>query len=104
MFMKQHSDLRPTPKLLFTVSVLLFIITGHFLAVAVSSYKETAWMYVLVFYAGWIILSLILLLRLTDLHQMFKPSSKVLWNLLPLMFIIPTIIFLFIPNMHLIKV
>lgn len=103
MFMKRSANMKPTLKLLFTFSVILFILTGHFLALSVSTNKETAWIYVLVFYAGWIIFSLTVLLRSTDLQQMFKLSSNALWNLLPLIFIIPTVIFLFIPNLHLIK-
>ncbi len=87
-----------TLKLLFPFSVFLFIIIGHYFAELVSPNKATAWAYVLVFYGAWIIVSIILFLDFSDIQQMFRPSILSYWNLLPLIFIIPTIYFIFIPN------
>jgi membrane protease YdiL (CAAX protease family) len=90
-------------KWLFPVSVLLFIIGGHYFAVLVGSEKSTAWAYVLLFYGLWIILSMLLFLDLQDLRQMFRPSVKWYWNLLPLVFVIPTFFLLFLPNRSLLR-
>jgi membrane protease YdiL (CAAX protease family) len=42
-------------------------------------------------------------LDLKDIRLMFKPAIHSYWNILPLLFIIPTIYFIFIPNVGLIK-
>lgn len=90
-------------KLFFPFSVLLFIIIGHYFARFAGADKTTAWIYVLIFYGAWIIFSLILFLDFKDIRRMFQPSINSYWNLLPLLFIIPTICFLFIPNIGLLK-
>jgi membrane protease YdiL (CAAX protease family) len=91
------------PKVSFAISVFSLIIIGYFLAVFVSSNKETAWIYVLAYYAIWIIASFAVFTSLEDIRQMFKASQSSRWNLLPLIFIIPTIFFLFLPNTNLFK-
>jgi membrane protease YdiL (CAAX protease family) len=90
-------------KYLLLFSILLLILTGHYFAAYVSTNKETAWLWVLLFYGGWILLSLFAFLSFSDLKEMFRPSIKAYWNLLPYLCIIPVIFFIFIPNIGLLK-
>ena len=62
-------------------SVLLLLVVGHLLAMFVSDNKQTAWMYVTVFYAAWLLVSLIFLVSFHDIKKMFAVSKKWQWNL-----------------------
>jgi membrane protease YdiL (CAAX protease family) len=64
---------------------------------------DLAWLYTTVFYGAWIVMSLFFLLKFSDLEKMLKPAIRNRWNFLPLIFIIPAFIFIFIPNIHLLK-
>lgn len=90
-------------KILTALSVIILITAGHFFAKYVSINKSTAWIYVVLFYGAWIVLSLITLLKSSELKQMFVRGIKWHWNFVPFLFIIPTFIFIFIPNIHLLK-
>jgi len=88
-------------KILFSVLPLLLI--GYFFAKYVGVNKEAAWIYIAIFYASWIIISLAFLVTFDDIKQMFSPSKNWQWNLLFIPFIILLIIFIFIPNIKLLK-
>lgn len=83
------------------VSVLGLIVIGHHVAVLSRPNTTTAWIYVGAFYTGWIVSSVLALLTPSDITRMFRSGSRWPWNLLPLVFVIPVTIFVFLPNLHL---
>jgi membrane protease YdiL (CAAX protease family) len=85
------------------ISVLTLLVVGHLLAVYVQPDKEKAWTIVTAFYATWLIGSLLLFLKKKDLVEMFRRSENAYWNLVLLPVIIAVIIFIFLPNLHLLK-
>ena len=88
-------------KIIFSVFFLLII--GHLLARYLSDNKQTAWIYIAVFYAVWLILSLIFLVSIRDLKKMFSVSKNWQWNLLFAPIIALVVYFIFIPNLKLFK-
>jgi len=84
-------------------SVLGLIVIGHHVAVLASPNTRTAWIYVVVFYAGWITCSVCALLSTSDITHMFRRGSSWHWNLLPLIWVVPATIFVFLPNLHLLQ-
>ena len=84
-------------------SVLLLLVVGRLLAVFVSDNRETAWIYITAFYAGWLIISLIFLVSIHDLKEMFAVSKNWQWNLLFVPIIALLVYFVFIPNIKLLK-
>ena len=90
-------------RLKIIVSLFLLLLIGHLLAIFVSENKQTAWAYVAGFYAVWLIFSIIFLVKFQHLKKMFSPSKKWQWNLLFIPVIILVIVFIFIPNIQLLK-
>jgi len=88
-------------KIFISVSVLLS--GGHILAKQLSNNKQTAWIFVTLFYAAWIILSLLLLLKVRDIKEMFSESKNRTWNLVFVPVVALFVIFIFVPNLALIK-
>jgi len=85
------------------ISVSLLLLSGHILAKQVSNNKQTAWIFVTSFYAVWLILSLLLLLKVQDIKEMFSGSKNWTWNLVLIPVVILLVIFIFVPNLALIK-
>src|SRR5262245_17368320 len=92
-----------TRRIVAIASVLGLIVIGHQVAVVAGSNKATAWIYVAAFYAGWIITSLCALLNASDIRRLFQRGSNPHWNVLPLIWVIPITIFIFIPNLQLLR-
>src|ERR1043166_4788881 len=90
-------------RLKIVFSVLSLLLIGHFLAKYLSSNRQTAWIYISAFYAVWIILSLIFFIKLQDIKEMFLPSKNWEWNLVVIPLIVLAVIFIFIPNIKLLK-
>ena len=88
-------------KIIFSVFLLLII--GYLLALYVSIDKQTGWIYITGFYAVWLILSLVFLVRVQDLKKMFSGSKNWQWNLLFVPVIALVVYFIFIPNLKLFK-
>src|SRR6187401_2222031 len=84
-------------------SVFLLLIIGHLLARYLSDNKQTSWIYIAVFYAVWLILSLIFLVSIQDLKTMFCVSKHWQWNLLFVPIIVLVVYFIFVPNLKLFK-
>lgn len=88
-------------KILF--SVLLLLLTGHLLATYASSNRQTAWIYITGFYAVWIIISLALFIDVREVKKMFSASENWQWNLLFFPLIVLVVLFIFVPNITLLK-
>lgn len=84
-------------------SVFLLLVIGHTFAKNVSSNKQAAWVFITAFYAVWIILSLLFLVNIQDLKEMFSASKDWRWNLLFVPVIVLVVVFIFIPNIGLLK-
>lgn len=85
---------------LFSVTGL--IISGHFIAVWLH-HSGFGWLYAALYYAVFIIVSLLMIAGIPSLKSMLRPSVNWQWNLLPFIFIVPIIFTVFIPNIHLLK-
>jgi len=85
------------------VSVSFLLLTGHILAKQVSSNKQTAWIFVSGFYAIWLIVSLVLLLKVRDIKEMFSESKNRTWNFVFVPVVVLIFIFVFVPNLRLLK-
>ena len=96
-------QLNKTLRVKIIFSVFLLLIIGHLLAKYLSDNKQTAWIYVTGFYALWLILSLIFLVKVPDLKKMFSVSKNWQWNLLFVPIVVLVIFFIFIPNIKLLK-
>jgi uncharacterized protein len=83
-------------------SVIALITCGHLIA-GWLHYWEWGWLFAALFYGVFIIISLLLIVSITDLKSMLRTSVNRNWDLLPLIFIIPIIFTVFIPNLHLLK-
>lgn len=90
-----------TLQLKITFSVFLLLLTGHLLAKNLSSNKQTAWVFITGYYAVWIISSLLLLVSVQDLKEMFGLSKVWQWNLLFVPVIVLVAAFIFVPNINL---
>jgi len=84
-------------------SVLPLLLIGHPLAKYVSNDRQTAWMYITGFYAVWIIVSLLIFVKRQDLKKMFALSENWQWNLVFVPFVVLATLFIFIPNIRLLK-
>lgn len=85
------------------VSVIGLIATGHVVAGWVKPYRNISWVYVCLFYAGWLIISLALFLKKQDLQRLFAPVKKWYWALAGLPFVVIAITGIFIPNLDLLQ-
>jgi membrane protease YdiL (CAAX protease family) len=85
------------------VSVIGLIGIGHVVAKYAKEDKDTAWIYVCLFYAGWIFASLFLLLKKMDVQELFGPVKNWQWGLVGLPFVFIAIYYVFIPNHDLLK-
>jgi membrane protease YdiL (CAAX protease family) len=83
------------------VSLFLLLVIGHLLALNVSNNRQTAWIYITVFYAVWLITSSMFLVSVQDLKKMFSASKNWRWNLIFIPIIALIVYFIFIPNFHL---
>ena len=88
-------------KIFISVSVLL--LAGHILAKQLSNQKQTAWIFVTTFYAVWLIASCFFLLKIQDIKNMFSESKNWKWNLVFIPVLALMVIFIFVPNLILIK-
>ena len=88
-------------KIFISVSVLL--LAGHILAEQLSNQKQTAWIFVTTFYAVWLIASCFFLLKIQDIKNMFSESKNWKWNLVFIPVLALMVIFIFVPNLILIK-
>jgi len=84
------------------VSVVGLLCVGHIVARLAKPY-ENASIYVCLFYAVWLIASLLLLLGRQDFRNLFAPVRKPYWGLLGIPFLVVAICGIFIPNLHLIQ-
>jgi membrane protease YdiL (CAAX protease family) len=82
----------------FFISVMLLIAGGYLLANSVRGNHESAWIYVAVFYGAWIFISLILLLKRSDLKLLLQPGKRNGWYIIPALLAIPVFILIYIPN------
>lgn len=85
------------------ISVIGLITIGHVVAKYAKADKDTAWIYVCLFYAGWILASLFLLLRKQDVQELFAPVKSRQWGVIGLPFVFVAFYFVFIPNRELLK-
>lgn len=91
------------PQIFLCLSVILLIVIGHVLAKNLSINKQTAWIYVTLFYGVWTLVTLALLLKKSYLTELFKPGHSNRWYLFPALLSIPVFFFIFIPNQHVLK-
>jgi|GEM_PF-4494238 len=85
------------------VSVSFLLLAGHILAKQLGSNKQTAWIFVTAFYAIWLIISMVLLLKGQDIKKMFSESKNWTWNLVFIPVVTSIFIFIFLPNLRLLK-
>jgi len=90
-------------QLLVICSILFLIVIGHLVAKIASAEMESAWIYVALFYGAWILLSLILLLKKTEVKSLLLPGMRNALYILPALFSIPLFVYIFMPNKHLLK-
>lgn len=88
---------------LLALSVVMLIVLGYVLARYLATKTTAAWMYVTFFYGGWLLLSLGLLLRKSDIKQLLQPGRKNVWYIIPCLYSIPLFFLIFIPNGHVLK-
>ena len=87
-------------RVLFSISLL--ILCGHLIAKYVKD-SNYAWLWVIVFYGLWIISSIAVILKKNELKALYQKGVHTKWNFLPFLFIIPTFITIFIPNLFLVQ-
>lgn len=85
------------------ISVIGLISIGHIVAKYAKADMDRAWIYVCLFYAGWIFASLFLLLRKRHVQELFASIKKGQWGLIGLPFVFVAFYFVFIPNRELLK-
>ena len=90
-------------KVLVIASIVILLAGGHFFAKYLGGVKNTAWIYVIIFYWVWIVGSLAILLKKGELKEMYKRGIGWYWNLLPIPFMVFGLITVFLPNMNLIS-
>ena len=88
---------------IYLLSVLFLIILGHYLAVYWSIDKQTAWIWVALFYGLWMLATVLIFLRRQDLKRLFIKGSFHYSLFIPLIFGAIALIEIFIPNLHLLK-
>lgn len=88
-------------------SILLSIIGllsfGHQLARLVRYDKNTAWIYVCLFYSAWLLASVFILLKKEDLRSLFAPVKNWFWGLIGLPFVFIAFRKIFLPNLDLLQ-
>ena len=84
------------------ISVIGLLCVGHVVARLAKPYIN-AWIYVCVFYAAWLIASLLLVLTKQDIRNLFGPVRRPYWGLIGLPFVVVAICGIFIPNLHLLQ-
>lgn len=87
----------------YIASVILLLAGGFAVAKMVSSNKETAWIYVTLFYGLWLTLTLIFLLRRSDVNELLQVGKNNMWYLVPGLLSISFIPLVFIPNLNVFK-
>ena len=85
------------------ISVIGLTGIGHVIARTAKADKDMAWIYVCLFYAGWILASLFLLLKRQDAQQLFGSVKNWQWGLVGLPFVFIAFNYVFIPNRELLK-
>ena len=85
------------------ISVIALIGIGHVVARYAGTDKDTAWIYVCLFYAGWIFASLFLLLKKQDVQELLGSIRNGQWGLVGIPFVFVAFYYVFIPNRELLK-
>jgi len=82
----------------FVVSIIVLIAGGYILANSLRGNHQSAWIYVTAFYGIWIIISLLVLLKKSDLKILLQPGHNNGWYIIPALMAIPVFILVYIPN------
>jgi membrane protease YdiL (CAAX protease family) len=80
------------------ISIIVLIAGGYLLANSVRRNHALAWIFVAAFYGVWILISLIFLLKKSDLKMLLQPGKHNGWYIIPALLAVPLFIFVYIPN------
>jgi uncharacterized protein len=86
-------------KVIIAFSVIGLLLSGHTVALLVADWR-LGWLYTSLYYAAWIIASILVLVTSEELKQLFRIDTNRAWYLLPSILALPLFIYIFIPNRH----
>ena len=100
--MNHHPDVKTIKRSSVLASVIILLVTGCIIAVQVREW-EWGWLAATLYYGSFMFVSILLIAGKDNLRKMLRPSVNWKWNFLPVIFIIPMFINVFIPNAGLLK-
>jgi uncharacterized protein len=87
----------------YLLSILVLITAGHYLALQLGHNKQTAWIWVALYYGIWMLASILIFLSRKEIKELFSKGSFHFSLILPLLFATIALIEIFLPNTHIIK-